>query len=151
MEPDLELTDSMIGRAIVTARANAVVVSDRDGVIILWNPGAERIFGHSAREALGQTLDLIIPDRLRAEHWEGFRRVMASGHSQYSDSDLLCVPALRKDGSQLSVEFTITPIQSDAGGIIGLVAVLRDVTARFQESKELRRQLEAFRRPGAAH
>ena len=139
-------TDELIGRAILAAHADAVVASDREGLIRFWNPGAERIFGHSAAEAVGQSLDLIIPERLRARHWEGYHHVMAGGQSRYSDSELLSVPAQRKDGSPLSVEFTITPIPSEAGGIVGLVAVIRDVTARFQETKELRRKLQALTR-----
>src|SRR5262249_25712298 len=95
-------------------------------------------------EALGQSLDLIIPERLRARHWEGYRHVMAGGQSRYSDSELLAVPAVRKDGSQLSVEFTIAPVRSETGDIVGLVAVIRDVTARFQETKEPRRKLQAL-------
>jgi PAS domain S-box-containing protein len=138
--------DEVLGRAILTARSDAVVASDHDGLIRFWSPGAERIFGHSAAEALGQSLDLIIPERLRARHWEGYRHVLSGGQSRYGESQLLAVPALRKDGSHLSVEFTITPVRSDTGGIIGLVAVIRDVTARFEETKELRRKLQAFTR-----
>src|SRR5215510_1699193 len=141
--------DELIGRAVVAAKSDAVVASDREGLIRFWSPGAERIFGHSAAEALGQSLDLIIPERLRARHWEGYRHVMAGGQSRYRDSELLSVPAQRKDGSQVSVEFTITPIRSKADGIIGLVAVIRDVTARFEETKALRRKLQALTRPGA--
>jgi PAS domain S-box-containing protein len=133
--------DDLIGRAILAAHSDAVVASDRDGRIRFWNPGAERIFGYSAAEALGQSLDVVIPERLRARHWEGYRHVMAGGRSRYSVSELLAVPAQTKDGSQVSVEFTITPISSSAGDLIGLVAVLRDVTARFEETKELRRKL----------
>ena len=149
MRADAAFADELIGRAILAARSDAVVASDREGLIRFWSPGAERIFDHSAAEALGQSLDLIIPERLRARHWEGYRHVMAGARSRYSDSDLLSVPAQRKDGSQLSVEFTITPIPSEAGDIIGLIAVIRDVTARFQETKELRRQLQALMRPAA--
>jgi len=136
-------TDELIGQVIVAANSEAVVASDREGLIRFWSPGAERIFGHSAAEALGQSLDLIIPERLRARHWQGYRHVMAGGQSRYSDGELLSVPAQRKDGSQLSVEFTITPIRPEAGDTIGLVALMRDVTARFEETKELRRKLQA--------
>ena len=133
--------DELVGRAILGANADAIVASDRDGHIRFWNPGAERIFGYSAAEALGRSLDIIIPERLRARHWEGYRHVMAGGQSRYGADELLSVPAQTKDGSQASVEFTITPIVSAAGEMIGLVAVLRDVTARFEEIKELRRRV----------
>lgn len=137
-------TAEHLGQAIAAASADAVVASDRDGLIRFWNPGAERIFGHGATEALGQSLDLIIPERLRARHWEGFRAVMASGKSRYAAGDLLAVPALRSDGSIISVEFTITPLHSAACDIIGLIAVMRDVTAKFEETKALRQQLRAL-------
>ena len=138
--------DDLLGRTILAARSDAVVASDREGIIRFWSPGAERIFGHSAAEALGQSLDLIIPERLRARHWEGYRHVMDGGQSRYSESELLAVPAQRKGGSQVSVEFTITPVRTDTGDLIGLVAVIRDVTARFEETKELRRKLQALTR-----
>jgi PAS domain S-box-containing protein len=136
-------TPEHLGRAIAAAAAYAVVASDRAGIIQFWNPGAERIFGHSAAEALGQSLDLIIPERLRGRHWEGYHAVMASGQSRYAAGDLLAVPALRKDGAAISVEFTITPLVSAAGEITGLVAVMRDVTAKFEETKALRQMLRA--------
>jgi PAS domain S-box-containing protein len=134
-------TPGSIAAAILTASSDAIVASDREGIIKLWNPGAERIFGHIAAEAVGQSLDIIIPERLRKRHLDGYREVIASGRSRYSAGALLSVPALRKDGSQLSVEFTITPLLSTSGDIIGLVAVMRDATARFEETKALRQQL----------
>jgi len=141
MTDDLAFTAELIGRAVVEANSDAVVASDRDGHIRFWSPGAERMFGYSAAEALGQSLDVIIPERLRLRHWEGYRHVMATGKSRYSASEVLAVPAQTKHGTQISVEFTITPISSGAGDTIGLVAVLRDVTARFEETKRLRRQV----------
>lgn len=137
------LEPARIAAAIVGSAADAVIASDRDGLIRLWNPGAERMFGYSATEALGQSLDIIIPERLRARHWEGYRQTMATGRSRYGAGDLLAVPAIRQDGSALSVEFTIVPIAAANGEIAGLVAVLRDVTARFEELKSLRRQVRA--------
>jgi len=87
MRADAAFADELIGRAILAARSDAVVASDREGLIRFWSPGAERIFDHSAAEALGESLDLIIPERLRARHWEGYRHVMARARSRYSDSD----------------------------------------------------------------
>jgi PAS domain S-box-containing protein len=81
----------------ILAAADAVVATDRDEIIRVWNPGAERIFGHRADGALDQSLDLIVPERLRARHWEGFCQVMATGESYYGEGDLLSVPGLRRD------------------------------------------------------
>jgi PAS domain S-box-containing protein len=128
---------------IVSASADAVVATDRSGIIRLWNPGAERIFGHSVGQAVGQSLDLIIPERLRAAHWEGWRRVVETGRSRYGDGDLLSVPAIRKDGERISVEFTIVPLKDESGTIVGMAALMRDVTRRFEEMKALRQQLAA--------
>ena len=141
MVDSADFTGQSIGTAIVAAPADAVVASDREGRIRFWNPGAERIFGYGASEALGQSLDIIIPERLRARHWQGYDQVMADGRSRYGAGELLSVPALRKDGSTISVEFTIAPLRSADGAIAGLIAVMRDVTARFAEIKALRQQV----------
>src|SRR5262249_7292057 len=118
----------------------AIVVCDRDGIIQLWSPGAERMFGYSADETLGQSLDVIIPARLRSRHWDAFHAMMQSGRSRYADGALLAVPGLQRDGSQLSIEFTIAPMLNERDEIIGLVAVIRDVTRTFQELKALRKR-----------
>jgi PAS domain S-box-containing protein len=127
--------------AIVAASADAVIATDRDGIIRLWNPGAERMFGHRAEDALGQSLDLIIPERLRARHWQGYHEVMKTGESRYGEGDLLSVPSLHKDGRRISVEFTIVPLKDEAGRTTGMAAVMRDVTQRFEEMKALRQKL----------
>jgi PAS domain S-box-containing protein len=131
-----------VADAILAASADAVIATDRDGIIRLWNPGAERIFGYRADEALGQSLDLIIPERLRARHWEGFHEVMKTGESRYGEGDLLSVPSMRKDGGRISVEFTIVPLRDEAGQLSGMAAVMRDVTRRFEEIKALRQQIQ---------
>jgi PAS domain S-box-containing protein len=133
----------IVAEGIIAAAADAVVATDHQGIIRLWNPGAERIFGHRADEALGQSLDLIIPERLRVRHWRGFHQVMRTGKSHYGKGDLLSVPGLHKDGQKISLEFTIVPFTDDQGRIIGMAAVMRDVTARFEEIKQLRQQLAA--------
>jgi PAS domain S-box-containing protein len=134
---------SSIAAALLHSSADAVIATDRDGAITFWNPGAVRIFGHSADEATGQSLDLIIPENMRARHWAGYREVMRTGQSRYSGGDVLAVPALHKDGRRISLEFTIVPLKDAAGRITGLVSVLRDVTARFEEIRELRRKAAA--------
>ncbi|HEX5326966.1 MAG TPA: PAS domain S-box protein [Acetobacteraceae bacterium] len=131
---------------LVAEMPDAVIYADADGIIRIWNRGAERIFGHAAAEAIGRSLDLIIPESLRARHWAGYRHTMATGQSRYGAGDLLAVPAQRKDGTRISVEFTIVAFQQTDGGIAGIAAVLRDVTARFNETRALRRELEAAQR-----
>ena len=130
-------------RAILAGAADAIVTSDREGVIRVWNAGAERIFGFSEGEAIGQSLDIIIPERLRARHWAGYGEVMRTGESRYGHADLLAVPAIGAGGRQLSVEFTIYPIKDASGAVFAMAAVMRDVTARFAEMKALRQRAAA--------
>lgn len=124
---------------------DAVVYADATGKIQYWNRSATRIFGYDAGEALGQTLDLIVPETLRARHWEGYYRVLAGGESRYGEGDLLAVPAMRKDGRRISVEFTVLPVRDQAGALLGIAAFLRDATARFEELRALRRELSALK------
>jgi PAS domain S-box-containing protein len=130
---------------IVDTAQDAIIFADREGIIRLWNVGAETLFGYPAAEALGHSLDLIIPDRLRARHWEGYRRVIATGITRY-DRRLLAVPALRKDGRQISVEFTVVMVHEPPGEVLGIAAVLRDVTELWQRDKAMQARLAAFER-----
>lgn len=132
-----EYTNEWLYRQIVDEAQDAIIYANRDGQIELWNSGAESIFGHSAKEAMGQSLDLIIPERLRTRHWDGYRRVMATGSTRYG-RELLAVPAMRKDGTRISVEFTMVLVRSSVGEIIGSAAIIRDVTARWQKEGELK-------------
>lgn len=130
-------------RQIVEGAQDAIIVADRDGRIRLWNPGAETMFGYRAEEALGQSLDLIIPERLRERHWEGYRRVMATGVTRYG-REVLAVPGVRKDGTRLSLEFTVVLLLDAAGAVEGVAAILRDVTARWEREKALWDRLAAL-------
>jgi PAS domain S-box-containing protein len=118
-----------------------------DTVIRFWNSGAEGIFGFGAAEAIGKSLDIIIPENLRARHWAGFDETMRTGNTRYGAGDIPAVPALRKDGARISIEFTVLPFHDEAGHMVGIAAILRDVTKRFDEMKALRGQL-AERRSG---
>lgn len=118
-------------RRIVEEMSEAVIFADREGVVRLWNRGAETMFGYSAAEALGQSLDLIIPERFRGRHWDGYHQVMATGVTSYGER-LLAVPAMRKDGQRISIEFSIALLKDERGEVAGAVAVVRDVTARWQ-------------------
>jgi PAS domain S-box-containing protein len=126
--------------ALLATASDAIISTDHTGVINFWNPGATRIFGFTTDEAIGRSLDLIIPDDLRARHWTGFSRVMETGVSHYGHRDLLSVPALAKGGRRISVEFTIVMLKDAQGHPIGTGAILRDVTERFEESRKLKRQ-----------
>ena len=127
--------------ALLTIESDAIIATDRAGMVTFWNPGAVRIFGFSADETIGQSLDLIIPPNLRARHWEGFHRVMTTGESHYGHGDLLSVPAQGKTGQRISVEFTIAMLRDGDGRPAGTVAILRDISKRFEEVRALKRQL----------
>jgi PAS domain S-box-containing protein len=125
------MTPASLYERIVEDMPEAVVVSDREGAIILWNRGAEAMFGYPAADAVGQSLDLIIPERFRARHWDGYRTVMSTGVTRYGQQ-LLAVPAIRKDGHRISIEFSIVLLRGDDGAPAGAVAIIRDVTARWE-------------------
>jgi PAS domain S-box-containing protein len=127
-------------RAFLEAAADAIIAAGANGKIVFWNSAAARIFGFTADEALGQSLDLIIPERFRARHWEGYRQVMATGTTKYQ-SEVLRVPALHKDGKALSIAFTVTLLDSSDGQGRTIVATVRDETARWNDERELRRRL----------
>jgi PAS domain S-box-containing protein len=130
---------------IVEKAADAIIFADKGGIIRLWNSGAEAIFGYSTEEALGETLDLIVPEKLRERHWEGYRNVMATGVTKYG-CEVLAVPAIRNDGSRISVEFTIILLKDSAGEPLGTAALIRDVNERWQRERELKTRLAALER-----
>ncbi|MCW5771064.1 MAG: PAS domain S-box protein [Rhodospirillaceae bacterium] len=132
-----------LGRAVLHDIPDAVVYADRAGTIRYWNGGAARIFGYTAEEALGRSLDLIIPDRLRQRHWDGYRHVMETGRSRYGAGDLLAVPATTKSGATISIQFTVAAVRDADGAVAGIVAVMRDVTASFAELRRLRAEAAA--------
>ena len=125
---------------LVAAIGDAVIASDASGKIVLWNPGAERIFGHTEAEALGQSLDLITPERLRKRHWEGYDKSMATGTTKYGN-DLLRVPAVHKDGRVMSIAFTVARLFDADRKVSAVVAVIRDETTRFNDERALKKRL----------
>ena len=136
------MDESQLYRQIVEGSPDAIILGDREGKIRLWNAAAAALFGFTAEEALGRSMDLIVPERLRARHWDGYHKVMATGVSRYGHGDLLAVPATRKDGSTVSIEFTIQLLTGAGGVVTGSVAIIRDVSKRFQREKELARRLK---------
>lgn len=125
-------------QAFAEAAADAIIAARADGTIVFWNPAAQRIFGFSRDESVGRSLDLIIPERFRARHWDGYRRVMESGTTKYG-GDVLRVPALHKDGRALSIAFTVSLLDGPDGRVIA--AIVRDETTRWNEERELRRRI----------
>ena len=125
---------------IVEVIGDAVIASDPGGVITMWNPAAERIFGFTKAEALGQSLDLIIPETQRNRHWDGYHKTIETGETRYA-TDVLRVPALHKNGRRLSIAFTVALLYSVERQVTGIVAVVRDETARFNDERGLRKRL----------
>jgi PAS domain S-box-containing protein len=144
------MSEAWLAHAVVSESAEAIVVSDPDGIIRLWNGGATRMFGYSADEALGRDLDLIIPEKLRARHSKGYQQTMATGYTRYGES-LLSVPALHRDGHRLSIEFSVALLRDEGGRIVGISAIMREVTERRNAERELRTKIaELEARVGSA-
>lgn len=137
--------NTSFAEALITNMPDAVIYSDRNGIIRYWNGGAARMFGHTPAEAVGQSLDLITPEGLRARHWAGYHETMRTGQTRYGDGQTLSVPAIRKDGRRISVAFTIVPFKDDHGSMIGIAAVMRDVTEQFEETRALRKEVASLR------
>ena len=131
---------------LVACVGDAIIVSDADEKIVLWNPAATRIFGYSAEEALGKTLDLIVPERQRHKHHEGYSKSMETGTTRYGAS-LLKVPALHKDGRTLSIAFTVGMLFDDKHQANGVVAVIRDETDRFAQDRALQKRIADLENP----
>ena len=127
-------------RQIIEHTPLAVIFGDREGIIRLWNSGAETMFGFTAAEAIGQSMDIIVPEKHRPKHWEGYDRVMQSGVTKYG-REVLAVPALTKSGGRISIEFNIALLRDDAGQVIGAAATISDVTARWEREKALRARM----------
>ena len=130
-----------LAEQIVDGAGDAIVFADAEGTIRLWNVAAERLFGYPAGEAVGASLDLIVPEKHRPRHWEGYARVMQTGQTKYG-GELLAVPAVRRDGCRISIEFTVTLVRDGDGAVRGIAAIVRDVTARRDAETLLRRRVQ---------
>ena len=130
-------------RAIGESTSDAIIFADRDGLIRLWNRGAERLFGFSAAEAVGQSLDIIIPKRLRRAHWEAFDRSLATGQTKYTNR-VLTTRSMRKDGSKLYVDLGFGLVRDAGGTPIGAFATGRDCTARYEADIATKARIKAL-------
>ena len=126
--------------ALVAALGDAVMVCDAQGAITLWNPACERMFGFTEAEVLGRSMDMIIPERLRGRHWEGYHKTMATGITKYG-TDVLRVPAVDKQGRSLSIAFTVAMLYTAEGKVGAIASVIRDETARFSDERTLKKRL----------
>jgi PAS domain S-box-containing protein len=135
------MDENRFAAALVAEMSDALIYCDAAGTIQIWNRGAVRIFGFSAAEAIGQKLDIIIPANLRDRHWHGYRITMETGRTRYADGQLLSVPAVRKDGARISVEFTVVPFKDSDGQMVGIAAIMRDATRSFEEIRSLRKEI----------
>jgi len=133
---------------LVQSVGDAIIVVDAHEKIVMWNPAATRIFGYSETEALGNTLDLIVPERQRHRHNEGCRKSMETGITRYGTS-LLKVPALHKDGSMLSIAFTVGMLFDEHQKVSGIVAIIRDETERFAQERALKKRIADLENPSA--
>jgi PAS domain S-box-containing protein len=134
------VTGEWLATAVVRESPEAIVVTDPAGIIRLWNDGAARMFGYPVDEAMGQNLDIIIPEKLRDRHWKGYFQTMATGYTRYGDK-LLSVPASHRDGQQLSIEFSVALLRDDAGLIVGISAIMREVSERRNAERALRAKI----------
>jgi PAS domain S-box-containing protein len=134
------VTGEWLATAVVRESPEAIVVTDPAGIIRVWNDGAARMFGYPVEEAMGQNLDIIIPEKLRDRHWKGYFQTMATGYTRYGDK-LLSVPASHRDGQQLSIEFSVALLRDDAGLIVGISAIMREVSERRNAERALRAKI----------
>ena len=127
-------------KQLVEAVGDAVMVADASGAIVLWNPASERMFGYTEAEALGKSLDIIIPQRQQQRHWDGYHKTMETGKTRYGN-DVLRVPAVHKDGHSLSIAFTVALLTTPDDKVAGIAAIVRDESARFADERALRKRL----------
>ena len=143
-------TEAVDLRQLIAAVGDAVVVTDGDSRVLTWNPACERMFGYTEREALGQSLDMIIPERLRKRHGDGYAQTMRTGETKYGTT-LLRVPAVHRDGSALSIAFTVAMLHGPDGKPVAIAAVIRDETSRFNEDRALRKRVAELEAQLAAY
>jgi PAS domain S-box-containing protein len=139
----VELQRESLCQRIVDECEAGILYAGRDGRVRLWNRGCEHMFGWTAHEAVGQSMDMIIPEKHRSRHWEGWEAVMKSGVTKYGHEPL-AVPALTKDGRRISIEFNIVLLRDGAGQVLGAAAIIQDVSARWERDKALKQKLAAL-------
>lgn len=135
-----DISTEAISHDMLRCMPEALIFSDLEGIIRIWNPGSENVFGFTAAEAIGQSLDLIIPERMRKAHWEGFNKAIARGATLPGRTSMI-TRSLHKSGEQIYVDMSFAIVKNQAGDMLGSMAIARDATKRFTEEKNLRKQL----------
>lgn len=143
LSPSLNSSDFC--RSLVEQAPDAIIYADVGGIIRFWNLGAERIFGFTEEEALEKSLNIIIPEDLRQQHWDAYGRTLRTGITRYGAGEVLAVRALRKDGKVISVEFSILPFKDQQNRVLGVAAILRDVSKRYEELSSSSKEAAALR------
>lgn len=133
----MNVLPKVFNSSLVEQAPDAMIYADHAGAIRVWNPAAERLFGYSAAEALGRSLDLIIPERFRAAHWNGYAAAMQRGTTRYS-GQLLTTRSMHKDGRAIYVEMAFSMIKNDEGVVLGALAIARDCTERHLAARAAR-------------
>jgi PAS domain S-box-containing protein len=146
-QPVTEHPDPDLFQAILEQAPNAIIFADRGGAIRIWNSGAERVFGFAAAEVLGASLDVIIPERFRRAHWEGFHRAIETGRTKYTDR-VLTTRSARKDGSKLYVDLSFGLVRDEGRAVLGALAIGRDCTERYAADTALRSRIAALEARG---
>ena len=135
--------DTALASLLLAQADDALIFADRDGIIRVWSAGAERIFGFSREEAMGQSLDLIVPERFREAHWRGFDHALETGNTKYA-GQLLPTRSTRKDGTAIYIELSFALIRDETGAVLGVLAGARDITERFMREREERARLRGL-------
>jgi PAS domain S-box-containing protein len=148
MTQESPITSDEQARRLLDQSPDAIVFADREGIIREWNAAATRIFGHPAEAALGQSLDLIVPERFREAHWRGYDRALADGRTQYEGRSMP-TRSMRADGSTIYVELSFGMIEA-GGAIVGVIATARDITERFEHERAERTRVRALEERVAA-
>ncbi|WP_428852722.1 PAS domain-containing protein [Imbroritus primus] len=133
---------------IVAQTSDAIIATDRGGVIRVWNAGAERLFGHRQSEMLGGSLDVIIPETLRKAHWIGFDRAVVSGQMKYS-GEVMTTRSMHKDGRKLYIDMSFNLLRDASDQVVGVLAIARDCTARYEAERAMRMRLRELEAPKA--
>lgn len=141
----MKLVEGSFYRLVVAQVPIGIVFANPEGIIELWNAESETIFGYRPDEAVGQSLDLIIPERFREAHWKGYRRAMAAGHTRLEEQ-VLITRSSRKDGNTIYLELAFAIVKSETGQVIGALATARDVSQRYTEEKALRERIKELER-----